>query len=538
VVKFDNILQRADDETLQELVDKDTVRILSAIDPNYVRPKNLREILINIHDRAELLRKKSTRNEIFSLLRPKQAENLLSHLGIDADDAYSSLNNLSIRKNSKKEELLFHFFGVEVTNNEEVSEQPSKKNLTPEYGLFKHQRDAAKKVKEFVFEGEKRRVLLHMPTGSGKTRTSMNIISDYLRNNEPTVVVWLAYSEELCEQAASEFEESWNLLGNRPIDVFRFWGDHNINIEEVKDGIVVSSLSKMYNTTNKGLYFIGQLGSRTKLIVFDEAHQSIAPTFKHVLNSLLVHSTEIGLIGLSATPGRSWDDIEEDLKLSEFYHKQKVTLEVDGYDNPVNFLVDQEYLADANYTKVQVDTDLNLTNHERDEIQNLLDIPGSVLNKLATNVQRNLVIISKLRKLIKRHKRILFFATNVDHSIVMAKVLQAIGIKAYSITSDTPNSSRKRWIEEFKSDDPSPIILCNYGVLTTGFDAPKTSAAIIARPTKSLVLYSQMVGRAIRGKKAGGNKTAEILTVIDTTLPGFNNVAEAFTNWEDVWDDN
>lgn len=79
-------------------------------------------------------------------------------------------------------------------------------------------------------------------------------------------------------------------------------------------------------------------------------------------------------------------------------------------------------------------------------------------------------------------------------------------------------------------------MLCNFGVLTTGFDAPNTSAAIIARPTKSLVLYSQMVGRATRGTKAGGNETCEISTIVDTKLPGFGDMAEAFTNWEDVWD--
>ena len=81
------------------------------------------------------------------------------------------------------------------------------------------------------------------------------------------------------------------------------------------------------------------------------------------------------------------------------------------------------------------------------------------------------------------------------------------------------------------------MVLCNFGVLTTGFDAPATSAAIIARPTRSLVLFSQMVGRATRGPKAGGNAEAEIVTVIDPQLPGFGNVAEAFTNWEDVWND-
>ena len=77
--------------------------------------------------------------------------------------------------------------------------------------------------------------------------------------------------------------------------------------------------------------------------------------------------------------------------------------------------------------------------------------------------------------------------------------------------------------------------MCNYGVLTTGFDAPKTSAAIIARPTKSLVLYSQMIGRALRGPLVGGTEEAEICTVVDTSLKGFGNLGEAFANWEDVW---
>lgn len=79
------------------------------------------------------------------------------------------------------------------------------------------------------------------------------------------------------------------------------------------------------------------------------------------------------------------------------------------------------------------------------------------------------------------------------------------------------------------------MVLCNYGVLTTGFDAPSASAAVISRPTKSLVLYSQMVGRVIRGPKAGGTPTCEIVTVVNPALPGFGDVADAFVNWEDVW---
>ena len=94
---------------------------------------------------------------------------------------------------------------------------------------------------------------------------------------------------------------------------------------------------------------------------------------------------------------------------------------------------------------------------------------------------------------------------------------------------------REHAIQRYKSVTPDPMVICNFGVLTTGFDAPNTSAAIIARPTKSLVLYSQMMGRATRGTRAGGNKACEIITVVDHGLPGFGDVAEAFVNWEDVW---
>jgi superfamily II DNA or RNA helicase len=140
-----------------------------------------------------------------------------------------------------------------------------------------------------------------------------------------------------------------------------------------------------------------------------------------------------------------------------------------------------------------------------------------------------------VKSLINKHNRIIVFAMNVKHSNVLALALSAFGIEVYSISSDTDNQVRKNAIKRFKSDVDKPIILCNYGVLTTGFDAPKTSCAVITRPTDSLVLYSQMVGRVIRGPKAGGNEEAEIVTVVDTKLPGFDKVSEAFFNWEDVW---
>ena len=158
------------------------------------------------------------------------------------------------------------------------------------------------------------------------------------------------------------------------------------------------------------------------------------------------------------------------------------------------------------------------------------------MDSLADSDYRNLNIISTIEDLIKlNHNRILLFATTVEHSDMIASILRARDIISFSITSNTHDTIRTNNIEEYKSNNSKPIVLCNHGVLTTGFDAPKTSAAIIARPTQSLVLYSQMVGRAMRGERAKGNKKAVIYTTVDFRLPGFDSVRNAVTNWNDVF---
>jgi superfamily II DNA or RNA helicase len=140
--------------------------------------------------------------------------------------------------------------------------------------------------------------------------------------------------------------------------------------------------------------------------------------------------------------------------------------------------------------------------------------------------------------LINKHQRIIVFGITKNHAILLNSLLTAIGIDSNVVTSDSTSIERNRVISRFKlsrAENPNPMVLCNFGILTTGFDAPEISCAVIARPTDSLVLYSQMIGRAIRGPKSGGNEVSEIVTVIDDGLPGFGDLSEAFLNWEDVW---
>ncbi len=537
-MNFKTLLAKADRDTLQELLGSGTVLLLQLLDPSLTTSDRLREILLNLHSPESLLLSKESRDRLFEFLSPKEAEILAIILSAPEDeDDYRALEQVKIRRGSENERTLFDFFELIVPAKEEVKEVASSKQIAPQYALFAHQRQAAKQVKQYLKQ-EPLRVLLHMPTGAGKTRTAMNIIADHLRSHEPTLVIWLAYSEELCEQAAAEFQKAWQYLGDRELPVYRFWGDLDLDLDRAKDGVVVAGLTKVYNAAKRSIQFINQLGSRSSLVIIDEAHQAIAKTYRLVLDTLVIPYPNTALLGLTATPGRTWSDINADAKLAEFFAQQKVTLSIPGYDNPIDYLVAEGYLAKAEYRSLLYQSGLELSQRDLNRIGEELDLPGYLLHRIEEDEQRNLRIILEIEELAQRHQRIIVFTISVEHSKLIASVLQTRGLSASTLSANTSASERSHMITNFKNEDPETKILCNYGVLTTGFDAPKTSAAIIARPTRSLVLYSQMVGRAIRGVKASGNETAEIVTVVDKDLPGFGSVAEAFINWEDVWNSN
>jgi len=536
-MEFSNLLSRADDETLQTLLGSAALRLIMLLDRTLATPTRLRELLLGLRGPEDLLLEAGSRSLMFDLLRDGEARMLAEALGLGSDgNTYSKLKQLRIPRGSAKERVLFGFFELYSPPVEERTIPDSIQTCLVDYPLFEHQRRAARQVAEYLAH-DPRRVLLHMPTGSGKTRTSMNIIADHLRAHEPTLVVWLAHTEELCEQAASEFVRAWGSLGSREINLYRFWGAHTLDVNVASDGLVVAGLSKVYNSIRRenGIDFIGALGARSTLVVMDEAHQAIAETYKLILSALFVMGERTSLLGLTATPGRTWSDINADQGLAEFFACQKVTLSIPGYDNPVDYLVAEGYIARATFRPLLANSGIRVSDADLRRIEEELEIPVRVLERLGENDQRNLRIVQEVEDLVRRHSRIILFASSVQHSNTLACALRARGILAYSLTGTTPSAERAKIIEDFKDDSSETKVLCNYGVLTTGFDAPRTSAAVIARPTLSLVLYSQMVGRAIRGTRAGGNTNAEVVTIVDQELPGFGAVAQAFRNWEDVW---
>ena len=543
-MKFGDLLARADEDTLRGFVGPEVLRLLQLLDPRLARPSVLRQLVDGLYSPGELLRDPAARADLLMLLRPEEALQLSRELPLPSApssqrELYKAIGAMEVQKGSERERRLHDMLGVSSGGSATAPHDRDREDaveVEAEYGLFRHQRDAVARTVR-TLTTDPRRVLLHMPTGAGKTRVAMNVIADHLRQREPALVIWLAYSEELCEQAVNEFQSAWSRLGNRSLRVQRFWGPFDCDLDQLHDGFLVASLSKTYNIAKRSIHGIASLADRVTMVIIDEAHVATAETYALTLDVLATKRPETKLLGLTATPGRTWADLDADEELSAFFGRRKVTLRVDGYDNPIDYLIDQGYLSRATFRSLLYDGGYVPSERDLTRVAQSLDIPARILERIAEDEQRNLVIVQELEQLATQHARVLFFAATVKHARLMATVLQARGLDASVVTGETPPLERSRIITRFRGPGSEPQVLCNFGVLTTGFDAPAVSAAVIARPTKSLILYSQMVGRAIRGPLMGGTEHCEVVTVVDRNLPGFGSIAESFMNWEDVWEE-
>jgi len=151
----------------------------------------------------------------------------------------------------------------------------------------------------------------------------------------------------------------------------------------------------------------------------------------------------------------------------------------------------------------------------RQIIQNELD--DESMRKIAADTEFNRKIIHVLIKLIRDEKRksILVFANTVEHAKLLSSMIRsAITEDGKPVTSEfvyanTNVDERCRFIKEFR--EQKLRVLCNYDILTQGFDAPKVDAIVVARDTGSYVLHTQMIGRGLRGPRNGGTPVCRIV---------------------------
>lgn len=407
--------------------------------------------------------------------------------------------------------------------------------LEASYSLFPYQRQVFHDILDVLLPSNTRagrgRVVAHLPTGAGKTRIACYVACALLnhRFGEDRTVIWLASTEELCEQAAESLSTAWNHVGNREISIQKFWGSDNEGLAEIKEGFLVAGLPKLWALASKQTGFLSPSANAAAGVIFDEAHQAVAPTYSFIAEQLTAYGAP--LLGLTATPGRGYRMSEEDYDLAEMFDNHKVSICPRGHPSPVTYLIKNQFLADPDFVTVPTVSGVEL----REPSSGAGDYRESELRSLGRDDAWRRLVADTTATALESHKRVIAFCPSVACAAAAAQSLQDAGYRAETIFAETPVEQRRKTISRFRDGSKEPMALLNFGVLTAGFDAPSTSCVVIARPTRSLVLYSQMVGRALRGPRSGGNRWATIYTIVDGQQTGFASVVDAFHHWEDLW---
>lgn len=275
-----------------------------------------------------------------------------------------------------------------------------------------------------VLNKPKGRAIVTLPTGAGKTRVAVDTIRDWLtqRWSEDTLrtaghtVIWLAHTEELCEQAYLCFRQVWQASSNVcPLQLFRFWGRYTRDFDQHRDTLLTirERPSCLVTTPHRMARLLsdpdepdiavvaGALIDSARLVLIDEAHRAAAPSYRLTLEALAAAERDVCVVGLTATPfraeylqGNSGAGTKE---LKDIFRNIIEPVSVLG-DQPREELQSRGYLARPQWDSIQTSTLLkapplddpeNITEEDIERID-------FALKKRADNPSRRLLILEHI----------------------------------------------------------------------------------------------------------------------------------------------
>ncbi len=396
--------------------------------------------------------------------------------------------------------------------------------ITPANGrnprqLYEHQEEALKKL-DAMDKKEVFRTLLVLPTGGGKTLTAAYWL---LRNavDNGKKILWLAHRHLLLEQAAEAFARNayTDNMVNRTVFSYRIISgmhDKPVHIKRT-DNIIIAGKDSIVRSLDR---LRDWLNGEEIYLVIDEAHHAVAKSYKRIIHYVSEHTKSMKLLGLTATPFRTSEDEQGALK-------QVFTDDI-VYKTDLDALIKKGILATPIFKPC--DTKIQFTEHlgikALKSIENLDILPEDIANDIADSKERNRFIVDEYLSNYKKYGPTIVFALNKNHAIALNALFnekgKKYGVKSEFIISEVQdmitgitvsNADNERKIEQYRKGEIQ--VLINVNILTEGTDLPKTHTVFLTRPTVSTTLMTQMVGRALRGLKAGGTKDAYIVSFVD-----------------------
>ena len=341
--------------------------------------------------------------------------------------------------------------------------------------LRPYQEEALKSINDFSEKGINKQLVV-LPTGAGKT-VIFSHLPQFKKDSLPMLV--LAHRAELLYQAKEKI--GWS---NPELDIQIEQAD---NIAGYCD-VVVASVPTLGRAESERIlkypkdYF--------KSIVIDEAHHAAAPTYRRILD----YFNAPFVLGVTATPQRS-----DNTRLTDVFDEIV-------YYKTIQDLIEDGYLCTLVGYRIKTDTDISgVATNEGDYV-------ASQLEDAIDTPERNAHIVAAYNSLVPESKAIVFCA-GVKHANNLATSFASAQIKTEVILGATDSDSRRDILARFRMGTTK--VLINVGVLTEGFDEPTVETIILARPTRSTLLYTQIVGRGTRLHE--GKPHCTVLDFADTT---------------------
>lgn len=355
--------------------------------------------------------------------------------------------------------------------------------------LRPYQEKAIAKVLQLKAKTNKQ--VLVLATGTGKTVIFSHLIDELIKQTGKKALV-LAHREELLQQAKDKLR-AVNLKLKIEIE------QGNNHAGGYKTNVITASVPTLGRENSTRLKKFDP--KDFCCIIVDESHHSTTDTYKTILKYFGVlkkqkDETEVSdwnkdclLLGVTATPSRT-----DNKGINTIYDKI-------AFEYHIVRAIKDGYLSPIRAFRVNTQTDLSMVGRVAG------DFNQGQLADTVNNPARNFLIVKTYLDRLGG-KQALVFCVDIEHTKAVNQEFLDADVKSAYITGTTKKEERKQILEDFRNKKIQVLVNCM--TLTEGVDVPSVDAVLLARPTQSSILFSQMVGRGTRlypGK--------EYLTIVD-----------------------
>ena len=319
-----------------------------------------------------------------------------------------------------------------------------------------------------------RRMLASSATGTGKT-VMFSQLYEKLKSRLPGQMLVLAHREELIDQNIAKMR-----LVNPTLRVDKEMAEHKADPSQAD--VVIASVATL---GRKGTKRVEKYNwERVSKVIVDEAHHSTADSYRNIfaLTRSLEPTSNGLLLGLTATPQRS-----DGKALAEIYEKVVFVYSIRD-------AISDGWLVDVRGFRVRTDTDLSGVEKSRG------DFAAEQLADAVNTPERNNRVVKAWFDRGEGRQTVVFCA-GIAHAQELAKSFREAGIASEAVWGDDQERAAKLQAHR----DKEITIVCNCGVLVEGYDDWRIGCVVLARPTQSSVLFTQMVGRGTRLQEGTGN---------------------------------